>query len=958
MTKEGKRFKSWKDRYCALLNSGTFLYYDKEISDHDVLSERVKPQNRFVATKASRNPSMTNGIILETSEKRKLKFFTSSAKEQTKWIRAVESLHEYQQEVEEQTKLTPSIAGWLRKEGQNYKTWKRRFFKLTGQILSYSETVSSNPIGRLHVKSVQYSQQQDNCLEIRGADDRVLRIMTEKNASIDDWYSALQDAIHHSSSDTSWENNPPVSSSRSEDTESIWSDRATPTENSNQQHYPLGPSSTPSSNQSTPFARGNNDSQDDFQENNADASWESSQDWLLRSNSSPGGTVHSGEQEELMIPLPNQRRRTTVSNKAEAESCEGYIEKLGQRFKSWKRRYFVLHKGYLKYYREAGGEQKGEGKVLQVRRDEAHPFTLSVQLNGVRWLTLRFESENDLARWETSFRFSAEKNQRENSSSPDDLNDSYVMPSKDVSFSGWFQKKGQTFKTWKRRYFVLRENVLTYYSDYNCTELLGNGRIHDVSISDVRPFSLEVCFQSGRRLQIAGESQAEIDRFYKAIEDVLEQDKLGSFKAQTSVQEIFQEDLDSNKDEIDDTNDDIDDDNSFMEDAPRSSWAEAEQITDESMKLRRDSLSDLSSSSESDTEKTTSPAPVSASSYEDNLMENDSIFYAGWLRKEGENVKNWKRRYFTLRNDTLCYYKHADGDCIRRSRVIGCQVNATIPFSLEIILDDGRHLYVCADSKSDIDKWQRHLEAALSLREQRNRRASEASSALNQPPKKVTGWLGKETQKLHQVKRRYFVLSGSVMQYFVNQDDPFPKRTLRITGVRLSHDKEPVLEVDDADGHTIRLHADSRRELDKWYNAINDGQVYSGQQLNAPGESNDEATGLGPRNQRYTPEYVHKNSEDLAFDSANFSFNYNPEDSFNDGIRSYRGNLTLKIGHNDTSLSDTFNNESIGPERNPDYCSGEARAQNPGRFAPERKLDPKENKQILPAKCASCCTIM
>ena len=39
---------------------------------------------------------------------------------------------------------------------------------------------------------------------------------------------------------------------------------------------------------------------------------------------------------------------------------------------------------------------------------------------------------------------------------------------------GFFEKEGHIFKTWKKRYFVLNAEVLSYYTDENMSKLKGS----------------------------------------------------------------------------------------------------------------------------------------------------------------------------------------------------------------------------------------------------------------------------------------------------------------------------------------------------------------------------------------------------------------------------------------------------------------------------------------------------
>lgn len=90
----------------------------------------------------------------------------------------------------------------------------------------------------------------------------------------------------------------------------------------------------------------------------------------------------------------------------------------------------------------------------------------------------------------------------------------------------------------------------------------------------------------------------------------------------------------------------------------------------------------------------------------------------GYLTKKGSVVKNWKRRWFILDNQTLVYYKNkGDIDSAGIINLDRCKItyenNIAIgkPYSFEIHTID-RIYYLYADSKEDLDGWLRSLQLA------------------------------------------------------------------------------------------------------------------------------------------------------------------------------------------------------------------------------------------------------
>jgi len=47
----------------------------------------------------------------------------------------------------------------------------------------------------------------------------------------------------------------------------------------------------------------------------------------------------------------------------------------------------------------------------------------------------------------------------------------------------------------------------------------------------------------------------------------------------------------------------------------------------------------------------------------DTPMSTEEITFRGWLVKEGQKVKSWKKRFFTLRSGALFYYESPDVRC-------------------------------------------------------------------------------------------------------------------------------------------------------------------------------------------------------------------------------------------------------------------------------------------------------
>ncbi|KDO27256.1 hypothetical protein SPRG_07505 [Saprolegnia parasitica CBS 223.65] len=83
------------------------------------------------------------------------------------------------------------------------------------------------------------------------------------------------------------------------------------------------------------------------------------------------------------------------------EDFDGWMHKKGQRFKSWKLRYFQLSQKEIKYSTEPGGKHKGGGVVLGVEYLKSVPFGLTIRLAPNRALYVYAESTDEQTRGPT-----------------------------------------------------------------------------------------------------------------------------------------------------------------------------------------------------------------------------------------------------------------------------------------------------------------------------------------------------------------------------------------------------------------------------------------------------------------------------------------------------------------------------------------------------------------------------
>ena len=206
----------------------------------------------------------------------------------------------------------------------------------------------------------------------------------------------------------------------------------------------------------------------------------------LRAIEAAGGNtaVSSEEYAEPCAPVPAEGdSQNSFANGREIDLCSGWAMKRGKVNRAWKKRYFVLTRDALSYYKSPGETQpKGSIDVVGISaisrsRDAQSPeFTLEI-VTFARVFFVRAYTERDLIMWLDSFRelkersgvsFSLDYAHDDEDRWPSQIYTEGTNPV--VSYlqkntAGWLLKRGKINKRWKRRFCRLypKENLLSYY---------------------------------------------------------------------------------------------------------------------------------------------------------------------------------------------------------------------------------------------------------------------------------------------------------------------------------------------------------------------------------------------------------------------------------------------------------------------------------------------------------------
>ncbi|KAG1703977.1 hypothetical protein DVH05_006983 [Phytophthora capsici] len=201
-----------------------------------------------------------------------------------------------------------------------------------------------------------------------------------------------------------------------------------------------------------------------------------------------------------------------------------------------------------------------------------------------------------------------------------------------------------------------------------------------------------------------------------------------------------------------------------------------------------------------------------------------NVAMKGWLMKEGQNFKTWKRRYMTLTGRTIQYRAQPNEKPLGATRVNAVNINPSKPFALDIYSDNNRILRIAADSFADIEAWDHAFAKVTGKRPCfGDPYAGQDAPFLGETFEESVlceGWLYKRGQRSTEWQRRYFKLKGFKLQYQDGPGESVPKGAGTVVGLKLGETGSNCVYVQLSSGRVLCVSADSQTSVDKWVNAI------------------------------------------------------------------------------------------------------------------------------------------
>lgn len=521
LLKKGSMIKSWKRRY-FVLNGDTLQYFEKASGGYALGSGIIFRVVRNTTTTNSLDVHFLSGRILRVSAKEK--------HEVDAWFDVLKAAAELIVRTEHTTttaKLDAAVGGgttknmqhgWLLKRGQMLKNWKRRYFTLQRNRLTYYDEMGGELLGAGVVFDVAVGNQRPLCIDIRFQNGRLLHVVAADDQDFKQWYDALTTASDISGSFLSQK-------SMSQDDAGL----------DNEFDFDVIDEDGGDDLDSAP---GDFFDEQELLEDDKDGygMWEAamnnkpdfdrSDSWDSEASDHEHGDTLGYDSNTQCSQL--QRRGSDASSiPDEPRGCSGWLNKEGGNVKTWKRRYFTLHGVTLKYFKSASGSLLRSCEIAGVEEMPSVKFGLSITLVGGRRLVVSAESKEEYEKWLLAIWGALADNRASlaNDAELPGVISITSVPSSPVTgspnqgkpnHSGWLEKEGQRFKTWKKRYFTLKNGVLMYFNDIGGVTQ-GHGSVIAVEVDQSKPNTLRILLGKDRIMRVIAPSQAEMSTWYAAL---------------------------------------------------------------------------------------------------------------------------------------------------------------------------------------------------------------------------------------------------------------------------------------------------------------------------------------------------------------------------------------------------------------------------------------------------------
>ncbi|TMW63851.1 hypothetical protein Poli38472_002792 [Pythium oligandrum] len=524
LLKEGYIIKSWKKRY-FVLDEDTLTYSEKmgDVSKGSGVVFRVV-KNSMPAN--SLDVHFLNGRILRISAENQAEvdawFTVLQRAADISFRNGSENTGNQNPAASAQPSRPTHQHGWLLKKGQMLRNWKRRFFTLERNRLQYYATMGGELLGSGLVFDVSVGDLKPFCINIRFQNGRLLHVVAADEAEFSQWLSALQGASNISES---------FLSQRSSSQEKMMLleqefDRDVNDDFESEQSADEYPSYSAQSSldDDSELGTGGFSMWTAAMKSQPKLDQKSSWDSDSEPDMANGGASSDLEDNNLEDEFGRISDVSDSSTTSQARGCSGWLRKESAMLKRWKPHYFTLHGVKLSCFKNEKGSLLESWEVRDVEEDTSTTYALAVTAASGKRVVLAAENNADYERWllalwgvladEQASRSSMELPRLSSDGQSSLLTSGTDLKGK--SHSGWLEKEGRRFKTWKRRYFTFKNGALIYYNDVG-GDAQGHGVVTGVQVDNTKPNTLSIQLQNNRILRVSAPTRAEVEEWYQAM---------------------------------------------------------------------------------------------------------------------------------------------------------------------------------------------------------------------------------------------------------------------------------------------------------------------------------------------------------------------------------------------------------------------------------------------------------
>ncbi|CAK4608605.1 unnamed protein product [Aphanomyces euteiches] len=191
--KKGSVVPSWKKRY-MVLEGREITYYDQAKREHR------KEKGSFLLAGVQRSNDIAHGMTLRSEDGSHMQIYTDTVDEFVVCFNAMSKAvtmpspvpsGNSKNQIDDTVTENDSYAGWMEKEGERVKTWKRRYFVLAGRNLRYYEKFQGEkPKGGGRIESIEYSERQCGLI-FHLESNRALNVAADSDLEMKLWVSAV-----------------------------------------------------------------------------------------------------------------------------------------------------------------------------------------------------------------------------------------------------------------------------------------------------------------------------------------------------------------------------------------------------------------------------------------------------------------------------------------------------------------------------------------------------------------------------------------------------------------------------------------------------------------------------------------------------------------------------------------------------------------------------------------------